>query len=94
MQTFLFDAVPKSSGKRERLGSGVKTMFITNMYTGTMIDELVETVRRAEEHALTERAQRTEVFYRDGYAAYIYEQPMIYDRPRVESWPALEIGVA
>lgn len=69
-------------------------MFTKQMYTGTMIEELVESVRRAEEHALSEGAARAEVFYRDGYAAYIYEQPMIYDRPRVESWPALEIGVA
>lgn len=70
-------------------------MFTTQMmYTGTMIEELVETVRRAEEHALSERVQRTEIFHRDGYATYIYEQPMVYDRPRVESWPALEIGVA
>jgi hypothetical protein len=59
-----------------------------------MIDELVETVRRAEEHALAEHMTRTEIFHRDGFATYIYEQPMVYDHPRVESWPALEIGVA
>jgi hypothetical protein len=69
-------------------------MYATDMYSGTMIEQLVETVRRAEEHALAERMMRTEVLHREGYATYIYEQPIIYDRPRVENWPALEIGVA
>ena len=69
-------------------------MYVTQMYTGTMIEELVETVRRAEEHALADHMIRTEIFHREGFATYIYEQPVIYDHPRVENWAALEIGVA
>ncbi|MCI0353341.1 MAG: hypothetical protein L0Z53_28310 [Acidobacteriales bacterium] len=69
-------------------------MYTKDTYTGTMIEELVETVRRAEEHALAEGMLRAEFFHRDGHATYIYEQPMVYDHPRVESWPAMEIGVA
>ena len=69
-------------------------MYTTEMHTGTMIDELFETVRRAEEHAQSERMLRTEIFHRDGYAAYMLEQPMVYDHGRVQNWPALEIGVA
>jgi hypothetical protein len=69
-------------------------MHTTDMYTGTMIEELVESVRRAEEHALAERMLRAEFLHRDGHATYVYEQPMVYDHPRVESWPAMEIGVA
>lgn len=59
-----------------------------------MIEQLVESVRRAEEHALAERMLRAEFLHRDGHATYVYEQPIVYDHPRVESWPAMEIGVA